>query len=178
MKSLVVTSAALGVSLMLVGEFLLPDGATPVQTAAVHDAEVVVTANADPNEIVQGTCVRCHSDSRLRGNLSLEDFDIGSAEENAEVIERMIRKVRAGMMPPPGVRAPEGDTLQQFAQDLEDTMAPRWMMVITDWRGRGGIRSTIRVEVGRMPGSAPIDHGYMDDDEDFDAPQGNRPPGF
>tara|TARA_Y100001970_G_scaffold114356_1_gene142654 strand:- start:918 stop:3080 length:2163 start_codon:yes stop_codon:yes gene_type:complete len=34
----------------------------------------------------------------------------------------MIRKVRAGMMPPPGIRAPAGDTLAQFAALLEDVM--------------------------------------------------------
>ena len=79
-------------------------------------------ADVDPNTIVSQTCVRCHSDSRLRGNLSLEDFDIGRAAENAETIERMIRKVRAGMMPPPGTRAPAGDTLAQFAETLEEIM--------------------------------------------------------
>ncbi|MEM6259775.1 MAG: preQ(1) synthase [Planctomycetota bacterium] len=65
-----------------------------------------------------------------------------------------------------------------IAADLEKAMAPRWMMVITDWRGRGGIRSTIRVEVGRLPSNAPLDDGYDDDDEAFDAPQAGRPPGF
>ncbi|HAY77450.1 MAG TPA: hypothetical protein DCY33_06370, partial [Gemmatimonadetes bacterium] len=59
---------------------------------------------------------------RLRGNLSLEGFDISRATENAETIERMIRKVRAGMMPPPGIRAPAGDTLAEFAALLEDVM--------------------------------------------------------
>ena len=66
----------------------------------------------------------------------------------------------------------------KIAEDLEQAMAPRWMSVITDWRGRGGIRSTIRVEVGKLPGGAPVDDGYDDDDEDFQAPEGGRPPGF
>lgn len=121
MKSLVITSAVLGMSLMLVGELAVPETSRPATVPGDH-ADLVTSADVDPNEIVANTCVRCHSDSRLRGNLSLEDFDISRAQDNAEVIERMIRKVRAGMMPPPGVRAPEGDTLQQFAETLEDIM--------------------------------------------------------
>jgi 7-cyano-7-deazaguanine reductase len=39
----------------------------------------------------------------------------------------------------------------RIADDLARAMAPRWLVVRTDWRGRGGIRSTIRVEVGEVP---------------------------
>ncbi len=39
----------------------------------------------------------------------------------------------------------------RIADDLAAAMKPRWMEVVTDWKGRGGIRSTIRVEVGKKP---------------------------
>lgn len=39
----------------------------------------------------------------------------------------------------------------RIADDLAAVMEPRWMIVRTDWKGRGGIRSTIRVEVGEVP---------------------------
>jgi len=120
MKPLIVTSAALGMSLILAGE--AADTVTHVGPRALaHDA-IIENVSVDPNALVSGTCTRCHSDRRLRGNLSLEGFDIADASANAEIIERMIRKVRAGMMPPPGVRAPEGDTLLQFVESLEETM--------------------------------------------------------
>ena len=35
---------------------------------------------------------------------------------------------------------------------LAATMKPAWMQVITDWRGRGGIRSVIRADHGDVPG--------------------------
>lgn len=41
----------------------------------------------------------------------------------------------------------------RIADDLAAAMRPRWLVVETNWRGRGGIRSTIRVEVGDVPGS-------------------------
>ena len=119
MKPFVISSVVVGMSLMLVGERTVPGTAQTSFDLVDHSA---AATDVDPNAIVSRTCVRCHSDSRLRGNLSLEDFDIGQASANAETIERMIRKVRAGMMPPPGTRAPAGDTLAQLAATLEEIM--------------------------------------------------------
>lgn len=34
---------------------------------------------------------------------------------------------------------------------LAGLMRPMWLQVITDWRGRGGIRSTIRADFGEVP---------------------------
>ncbi len=39
----------------------------------------------------------------------------------------------------------------RIADDLAAAMQPRWMAVITDWKGRGGIRSRISVETGVLP---------------------------
>ncbi|MCX5661771.1 MAG: preQ(1) synthase [Planctomycetota bacterium] len=42
----------------------------------------------------------------------------------------------------------------RIADDLAAAMKPRWMILQTDWKGRGGIRSTIRVNVGPVPPGA------------------------
>ncbi len=76
----------------------------------------------DPDEVIQRTCVRCHSDRRLRGNLSLESFEFASLADNADVGERMVRKLRTGMMPPPGARKPAGDTLAALVDQLEGAL--------------------------------------------------------
>lgn len=39
----------------------------------------------------------------------------------------------------------------RIADDLFATIQPRWMVMITDWKGRGGIDSRIRVDVGQVP---------------------------
>ena len=39
----------------------------------------------------------------------------------------------------------------QIADDLAAAMSPKWMVLRTDWRGRGGIRSSIEVSVGPVP---------------------------
>lgn len=88
-----------------------------------HPSSRAVSGNvapyADLDILVADYCVRCHNDRRLRGNLSLEDFDVGGAAQNAATAERMIRKLRAGMMPPPGARRPAGDSLTALAVTLE-----------------------------------------------------------
>jgi 7-cyano-7-deazaguanine reductase len=39
----------------------------------------------------------------------------------------------------------------RIKSDLVAAMQPVWLQVITDWRGRGGIRSTIRADYGDVP---------------------------
>ncbi|TVS08100.1 MAG: NADPH-dependent 7-cyano-7-deazaguanine reductase QueF [Phycisphaerales bacterium] len=35
--------------------------------------------------------------------------------------------------------------------DLVKLMNPAWLQIVTDWKGRGGIRSTIRADHGEVP---------------------------
>lgn len=39
----------------------------------------------------------------------------------------------------------------RIAADLAALLKPIWLQVITDWSGRGGIRSTIRADIGDIP---------------------------
>ncbi len=40
----------------------------------------------------------------------------------------------------------------RIRDDLVKLLNPAWLQIITDWRGRGGIRSTIRADFGDVPG--------------------------
>ena len=91
--------------------------ALPALTA--HEA-AGVSAPDDLSDVVENYCQRCHNERRLSGNLSLMSFEVGTAADEAETAEKMIRKLRAGMMPPPGARRPAGDTLDAFAEMLEE----------------------------------------------------------
>jgi len=39
----------------------------------------------------------------------------------------------------------------QIRDDLASTMSPAWLLVKTDWKGRGGIRSIVRAGLGPIP---------------------------
>jgi 7-cyano-7-deazaguanine reductase len=45
----------------------------------------------------------------------------------------------------------------RICEDLVEVMSPRWLQVVTDWRGRGGIRSRITACYGDVPNSC-VDH--------------------
>ena len=75
-----------------------------------------------PNEVVEEYCLRCHSERRRVGGLVLEGFDIADAAQRRPTIEKMIRKLRAGMMPPSGVRRPEAEVVTAMAEELEGLM--------------------------------------------------------
>ena len=89
---------------------------TAMAPQAGRSGDVVPAANED---IVQEYCVRCHNERRLIGNLSLEEFDAANPVASAPVAEKMIRKLRAGMMPPPGVRRPPQDEVAAFVSGME-----------------------------------------------------------
>ncbi|MDH3224099.1 MAG: DUF1587 domain-containing protein, partial [Gemmatimonadota bacterium] len=93
-----------------------PTGGGPAPRAVPAVPDVEASASA---EVVETYCTRCHNDRRLRGNLSLEGFDPAVAESDPETAERMIRKLRAGMMPPLSAQRPGGDTLQALAASME-----------------------------------------------------------
>ena len=64
----------------------------------------------DSDETIRAYCVRCHNERMLRGNLSLESFEMSASHREGQTAEKMIRKHRAGMMPPPAARRPAGET--------------------------------------------------------------------
>ena len=57
---------------------------------------------SEHTKTVQTHCVRCHNDRALTGNLSLEGLDPNDVAGHAEVWEKVVRKLRAGAMPPAG----------------------------------------------------------------------------
>jgi len=58
-------------------------------------------------------CLECHDDKPKKGGLTLASFDVAKADQHPEIGEKMIRKLRAGLMPPK--RAPQPDQASRMA---------------------------------------------------------------
>jgi hypothetical protein len=69
--------------------------------------------------LVKQYCVSCHNARALTGGLSLEGLDPAAAASHSDVWEKVIMKLRGGMMPPVGMPRPDEPTLQGFAASLE-----------------------------------------------------------
>ena len=91
--------------------------AAPAHTPARH-----LPSPAEMTPVVKRYCEGCHNAKSRRGNLSLEEFTVENAPSDVEVAEKMIRKLRADIMPPPGSRRPAGDTLELLTETLENTV--------------------------------------------------------
>lgn len=110
---------------------MVRSGRVPPQTRAS-------AAPADHTAVVQRYCIGCHNEKRLSGGLSLASFDVAHAADQAEVTERIIRKLQAGMMPPPGASRPDPDTYAALITALESRVMPRRRPIPT----RAGARSS------------------------------------
>src|SRR5437879_364101 len=64
------------------------------------------TAAATEKAVLDRYCVTCHNDRAKVANFSIQKLDINKVGEQPESWEKIVRKLRAGMMPPPGVRRP------------------------------------------------------------------------
>ena len=67
-------------------------------------------------------CVGCHNARLKSGDLQLDSFDVDRVLEHAETGEKMILRLRAGMMPPAGARRPDAKALSTFITSLESSL--------------------------------------------------------
>ncbi len=74
---------------------------------------------AEQTALVKQYCTGCHSDRAKAGQLTLASFDASTAADHVVITEKMIRKLRAQMMPPAGARRPEADRILALATALE-----------------------------------------------------------
>ena len=119
MKMLAVSTTLMGALLMVSGT--LQSGIeAPVEMRV--EAPMRTASAADDQALVEEYCVRCHNERRLRGNLSLETFDVARPHYAAATAEKMIVKLRAGMMPPPGAARPDESALTDLVERLEERM--------------------------------------------------------
>jgi len=83
-------------------------------------AQAPSPVTASPQKaLINQYCVTCHNDRVKTGGLTLADFDPEAASQHAEVAEKVIRKLRGGLMPPAGARRPDGRVAAEFVSFLE-----------------------------------------------------------
>jgi hypothetical protein len=63
-------------------------------------------------------CTGCHNEKLNSGGLVLDKLDPVRPGDNPETWEKVVRKVRAGMMPPTGARRPDRASLDGFAATI------------------------------------------------------------
>ncbi len=95
---------------------------TTMPAAASHGTVAFGLTAVRQTELVTTYCATCHSERGKAGGLSLANFNAMRAQEHPEVIEKMIRKLRAGMMPPAGSKRPDAAAIEALTTALESRM--------------------------------------------------------
>jgi mono/diheme cytochrome c family protein len=113
---------ASALALVVSGSIALVAGATssarPIQSAA--------PAVESPRAVLDAYCVTCHNQRLRTAGLALDAVDAARPAAAPDVWERVIAKLRAGSMPPPGRPRPDGATYQAMAAWLETEIDRAW----------------------------------------------------
>src|SRR5215510_8552620 len=77
-------------------------------------------ATATPQRtLINQYCVACHNEKLKSGGMTLTSLNLDAPGQSAEVAEKVIRKLRGGLMPPAGAKRPDRQTAAEFVTWLE-----------------------------------------------------------
>ena len=85
-----------------------------------NDTGRTSVASNTTRSILDRYCVTCHNARLKTANLLLDELDVSHLAAHADVAEKVIRKLRAGMMPPSGMRRPDQATVEAMVQWMEN----------------------------------------------------------
>ena len=95
----------------------LPWSTAQSQTASPHAGAVPA-----PHSLTDQYCVGCHNQKNATAGVALNGIDIADAAGNAPILERVLRKLRTGEMPPAGMPHPPAPAVAAFTKSLEESL--------------------------------------------------------
>ena len=90
-----------------------------LQIACVLLLPAAVLAAANAPDMIEHYCSKCHNTTDWAGGLDLTALDPAHVGDDAKTWEKVVRKLRAGMMPPPGKERPSRADSDAVASILE-----------------------------------------------------------
>ena len=108
------------VVVVLAGIVLATAGQAPLvrlQAASAQPAAV-----SPSRELLDRYCVTCHNARLQTAGLALDRVDLAQVAVNAEVLEKVVHKLRTGQMPPEGRPRPDDAVVDAFATSLETAL--------------------------------------------------------
>ena len=80
----------------------------------------------DMRQMVNTYCLACHNDALATSGLSLQQVDFANPGPHAEVLEAVVKKLSARMMPPSGMPHPNFETYEIVTEWLQNELDKAW----------------------------------------------------
>jgi len=93
-----------------------------VDTRAQSAAPKPAAAPSGEAAFLNQYCITCHNQRLKTASLSLDLLDVSKVGGDAETWEKVVKKIRTGMMPPSGAKRPDRSALDGFATELESRL--------------------------------------------------------
>jgi hypothetical protein len=93
-----------------------------VKPAANTVTRVPAPDVAAQRAVIDKYCVGCHNTRLKTANLLLDQLDLAHLGDHAEIGEKVVRKLRAGMMPPSGMPRPDAAVLESLTVWMENEL--------------------------------------------------------
>jgi cytochrome c5 len=97
-----------------------PAPAAAAQRPAAATPAAAAPDISEPRALLDKYCVTCHNQKLKTANLMLDQLDLAHLSDHAELAEKVIRKLRAGMMPPKGMPRPDVETRESLISWMEN----------------------------------------------------------
>ncbi|MFN0108656.1 MAG: DUF1592 domain-containing protein [Blastocatellia bacterium] len=104
------------------GLILLATIGAAVYMALPSEAQRATAASATQRALINDYCVSCHSQKAKTADIVLEGLDFNRIGANADIWEKVLRKVRTGQMPPSKAPHPEAAESAAFVTWLETAL--------------------------------------------------------
>jgi cytochrome c551/c552 len=103
-------------------------GAVELANKPVMARQVTPVVAMEPDALLQRYCIGCHNTRLRTAGLALDELDAANVHADAEIWEKIVQKLRAGSMPPPGRFRPDADTYRAVAVSIEDKLDRAWLV--------------------------------------------------
>ncbi len=102
---------------------VLASGSGSLRAADPLQQPATATSPQSPQRaLLDQYCVACHNQRAKTAGVMFDTLDLAQLSSHADVWEKAVRKLRGGMMPPPGVRRPEQASVDAFVSWLEHSL--------------------------------------------------------
>src|SRR6186713_1069294 len=109
-------------TILVAGVLLVLVGLARVETQSQTGNARAPQSASGAQGTVDRYCATCHNPRMKTGGLVLDGLQVSSAAGEPQTWEKVIRKVRTGMMPPAGAPRPDRATLDSLAAAVETTL--------------------------------------------------------